>query len=148
LTIFLTAFSTTLLTAFLTTLLTTLLTAFLTTLLTTLLTAFLTTLLTTFLTALLTAFLLPSIFTMDSPYQYEDGATSPMFYSLYSASSPTHSLVPNLNPPVHSNALHDLFQSQKYDGLELAFFLKDCSYYDHVPMPLLRIFFETCKAPI
>lgn len=84
---------------------------------------------------------------MDSTYQYKDGATSPMLYPLYSASSPTPSLVLNPNPLIHSNALHDLFQSQKYNGLELAFFLKNCSYYDHLPIPLLRIFFETCKAP-
>jgi hypothetical protein len=91
---------------------------------------------------------LPSIFTMDSTNQYGDGATSPMFCSLHSASSPTPSLVPNMNPLVHSNALNDIFRSWKYDGLELAFFLKDCSYYHHVPMSLLRTFFQICKAPI
>ena len=84
---------------------------------------------------------------MDPDYQYGDGVNSPMFCSIQSASSPTPSLVPNLNPPSNSNPLNlNIFQSQKYTGLELAFFFRDCSYYHHIPKTLLIIFFQTCKS--
>jgi hypothetical protein len=81
---------------------------------------------------------------MDSAWGPEDRATSP---SLQSAPSPTPSLIPNPNLPPNSNSLNiDIFQ--KYAGLELAFFFRDCSYYQHVPKRLVTAFLQACKALI